>query len=819
MSATTPDRATYLRADIGEVTLGTPRWTLQRSAKDIRQQRRVYELLGGLFNDGRVFSVNGDAWILQPRGLQRIELLEEGQDTHLGSADVNLAPGVTAYPSWRKPDDLPGMGAGANIISTGAPAFQKRVPAGGSWADAGLTADASALPPPPSPAYNPLPTDRVLSGKVTYPANCPFLLTDVLAASAAGVKSRFYFGGATDTRPYGTSGGHWCLEFRADGQAVLYERDQEVAEWKPEGEFRWTKPEGGGNGQGLIGVQQGTILVPYGRNRLGIVSLHESPVATGGAPFLGAMANLGAAATAMRLAPRVHLFKHVSSGKTDHSHAAAMTGAGTVRYDRARDDRAPFSIARLSYPETGYLYDAPFLIKTPSVPLLTVIKVRVDAYLPEGTSITPTVYDAETGTALPTGSGGWLTAVAGRRKYFVAFEFQSDDAREQTPVLWGYTVTVAGSFVTQNRDPLLTPLHRLRVEGPDVTPDHELGEADLQDPTDSMALLRLRDQIRSTLTVYRPSTGAILSHLMEGQTLQTPAKRRGVPGVTYPDPDWHDYHIRMTGLWPRLEEQYHTDAPYSFASSYDSPHPQQGGTESGYEPWRVTDIIRWCLNNAGVHDDEIDLPDLTMRLWPSATMSAEDYSIWPGTSYGRFALNLARDMLGMILLRDPNAGSRGMWRLVSNPSSTSTNFLATIWVDAPPYPSRVVNAEGAYGANTYFVREGSWNTYPRAPEASSVVVYGMRQGGTEDGARLLLSAPLTNPGWNDPLSPHYLGRTKVVARGVDPFLSTQEAVNWVAPALRTGVLRGEVVGGDHPPGPGDGSPGPAPGPPAAAPHQ
>ncbi len=771
--AATPGRKTVLQLDIGEVTLAQQGWSLQRDAQHIKPQKQA----GDNITSG-VFSTGGDAWLMRPQFSETASALKSTVGGYVEEAEVELAPGYVSYNGFRRRDDLTNVGSGASVIVAGAPTFIKRVASTDDWDVARLTADATALPPPPADADALIPQDRVLSGYVTYPANTAFGLMVRTPEGWGGQDSyfSFYFGGETTTFPDGTSGGHYCLVLRGGGDAELWEYDEVAGDWgtAPREKFRWNLP--GASPGGLTNVFS---VVPYARNRIWIAGQFATPYSTGGFTLAGLLFTVMAGALKAQAGAGTTTLLRETLAEAGHRHEVYATGPGTIRADVRRDLRIPFSILKGVYFENGILVDSPFEINR-NYPADTPLTVKASWYRYDNTNITIDLYNAADDTPLSTDSDGNFLTVAGQRKYYAVFTFSSSDTYG-TPALFSYQIDAPASYIEVPRIPLITKrLHDVRIIGPDLEPTQEGADVRVVDEIDEAHIIREVDGLRTLISILNPADDTTISHLFEGETSQPTAIRRGFHGDTYPVPTWHDYNVRLTGLYPRLEEQFHDQKPFSFANSSEVPAGYPVGatlastiTDSGFEPWRVTDVVRWLLNRAGVRNDELDIPSIEFRLWADEHGQGDNLAIQPGTTYGTMAASLVKDLLGWVLMRDPNAGLRGMWRVLQPPPSTSVNVLWRFWLDAPPNPGRIVEFPDAYSVDslgTSFILQGTWQPSPQRPRGTIVTVTGVATDGSGQ-----FDVVLPNPA-----ARAYLQREVPIYRGPDPFLSTPEACMWVA---------------------------------------
>lgn len=774
-SSVTAGRATVLRLDVTERTMTRPAYSISRYGAQIRPQnnRRAQNDPFYLFNDMTL--VGGEGWIMTPIPREMGQALKLDSATEsIGSADVELAPGIEAVKQYRASTDLPQVGTGS-VIST-ITGYQKRVQAGTKWDTAVLTADALAMPAPTALTTQVVPLDRQIKGKKTYPANTPWFLSGHVPNGAEGrdAIARFYFGGNAPVLPVEETGGFFCVELRGGGGATLYEYDEGATDpWVPRFEFEWNQSAKEVSGSGSIWHIH---IVPYDRDRIAFICPAPGGYYGPGFTLGGLLTQIAMSATSTFARPvSQQVFKDYGERNT-HQHLDTATGEGSFRVDRRRDDRMPMSIWKGGFRETAKLIDAPFVIPF-DVPAGTPMTVTTRAFRAVNTGgPSPAIYDYDTNTVLATNAAGQFLSVAGQTKYYCRFGFSSTG--DQTPVFYGYEVEVAAAYATRVATPTLSYLNSVDIQGPDVSPDHESASVTIQDPNATLGILRTRDRIHSYISVVNAAaTATVLSNLFEGETLQAKGKKRGVPGGVYPVSNWYEFNVPLTGMWTRLAEQF----SLQLKSFHIDPDGAVDATGTPI-PWKVTAVIKWLLQQAGVPDDELDIPDLPLRLWPSTKLGQDDYLHQPGQPFDKMAVSLAKDMLGRVLLRDPNAsksaGVRGLWRLIANPSPPYTNTLWSFLRDTGAAAGVLQHDLTGYPASTGFIRKGSYYEYVKAPEGNLVVAAGVSP--MSAGGELLISRIVNYDSITNSAHPDFLGRIVPILRGPDPGLTTQNAVDWVA---------------------------------------
>jgi hypothetical protein len=188
---------------------------------------------------------------------------------------------------------------------------------------------------------------------------------------------------------------------------------------------------------------------------------------------------------------------------------------------------------------------------------------------------------------------------------------------------------------------------------------------------------------------------------------------------------------------------------------------------NGYRlPWLVTDVIKDIFNRCGVPADELDIPDLPMRLWlggPKDTAETAGYILKPGTDPTKSLEFFVRDYLGAALQRDPNAGPRGMWRLIFPPANYN-NLLLTVHILHPSFlDTKDPVDDSAYPSGHTFCQFRNFREWTVRPEASSVTVIGMDP-------VTKLQIPCTMVNYNLISNQFLLGRYQPLVRHPDPAI-------------------------------------------------
>lgn len=766
----TPDRYTTVELVTQEAeTLARPPYYHRRRASEIsRADAEVYGV------SSNVRQVPGDAWILKPL-YGDVSRVHTGDDAAavVNANDVQLASGMIAQQMLREFSDLPGIGAAAGLVAAGGTAFLKTVAAGASYA-AELTADVAAFAKPVLDTLH-YAVDRVLAGLVTYPRRAPWGLVVPVPADFWGVDNLlgFYFGGPTDTDPPTEHGGEFCLYLRGDGQGVLYEHHNVV--WKERYRFQVGAP--GRANSGLFVLQ----IVPYGRDRIAFF--------TGAADGVADLPYGGFATGKPGRSTSLYRDNRSTSG---HTHQQDITGAGTIRLDIRRDYQLPIGIARALYPTGGTLVDQPLFIPYPVIAGMT-LALQVQAETPTGTTLTATVYNADDKQPLATDEAGEWELVAGQQHYYVVFDFTSTD-REQTPVLEAYSISVAGAQETGEETVVtVEPDHEagVSITGSGIDPSTGSAQFGLRDLYDTTGVLVQRARIKTRIkTRYSSADPSLYSILFEGETMA-----EGVDALLrVPDGGYayYQYTVPLESEFARIGDQFSINLETFFEDETAAVDPLTGRLP----PWKITSIIRYLFNKAGVPDARLDIPDLDLRLWTGAGYEPEDFLLQPQTKFAQALLKYARDYLDMFVVYDPNAG--GKWRLLYKPLPPYTP-LHTFTLDSPG-AGKLPHHAGAYAANTSMILANTYRLRPVAPEANYILVVG-RGGVLSDNAG---SKAIVQSMWNpdsfnlnpasptatDPTHMDYIGHM-VPLLYVDPTLLTQEAVDYMCRRIYDKVAHGE----------------------------
>lgn len=803
------------------------------------QVERVYPLHrdgNGIYADDGSENVTQratGAWTLRMLQQDPSKITEQdARNTVIRAAFWALASAVGEKATFRKLTELTGVDYSTDTSAYANWFMRKDVPAGQSW-NQSLADDLTAEPQPLEIQSANVTVDRIAVTNDTYPADQA--LEKIIEIPGTKVNSPdwvggFRFGGQASA--YGE--GVYYLGLTGDGYAWLYEYvdwgDGNGRHWTNRDTWRFAAP------RDIAGLH--TIrVIPYGMGQNGgVIEFHvrdtDKPARKGGVGnFIARVARTGNQADGIdqkhiyRVGPRMWL-------NVAPSPRSSVTGVGPIKVDMRRDIRARFQVSTIAYQRTGTLIDKPFTLPFYST-IRTSLQLTWRADVPDGTTLDAKIYDYATGAELTLTASGTQAKTYeinhGHAVYYVVFSFTSDDGKK-TPVLYAYDVNKDGWIEVSTAPEWDVPFSAegqltqvgcdyVSVTGPEQDPSHESAEVHLGDLTDSLNLLKVRSSIPvvietsydSRIDTTIPGNEGYRTVLFRGYVERAEAVRRGMDNTGYyPANDWNQYSVLCLGMWTRL---------------YEALSPEPGVNWMAYSdidglPPKVTDIIRACINWAGFPANRIDVPDAPVRLFPSMDGDKDVFLLYPFTNLGEYVQKLCKDYLGWSLIYNPNMESRdsgsgpdpypGGWSVVPPPFPVSGLYsnCCVFYTETPSgsVPTRPETwdwldggSEGdltPYYADYNWIQKGTLKTFPRRPEANSVIVYGIGGADESTGGGGLLMQWLCNPlSYNfftdesgntietaDPNSPDYLGRIVPISL-VDPALQSQQAVDWACARL------------------------------------
>ena len=777
----------------------------------------------------RVAFKAGMGWRL----LSSIEKRSVAQETSAFDAG-ELAPGsgLQSHPNLLAFDTVGPAGGGipSGNLRKGGKAFQRQIPAGGSYTDE-LSADKDSYPPPTDDGET-IPLIRIASSSADYTRLSGFSFVFQipvvnLSVVRRGTLCRLYFPGTAgsvvgDPSP-GT--GRYVLSFSDDGTAGLRERLASGA-WRFRAQMRWA---GGG-------------AVPSGFFRVDVETSESGDGARllfgfgpdSGQDLAGILADVLQAARAPSLETVTYPVPNPGVNASQPTR---------LRIDERGDVRGVMALRLRRHYTQGslrsHILDAGTVVGTP---FAGPVYVNWDGDRPSGCAVTPELYDAETGQKLnPTSDGGsyasWgyqgfdapngPTGTNTGRKLFVRLLLSTSNPAV-SPTIRAVRVYRRESPVAVRVGDDVNPdyVASVSVMGADADPSHASARLVLPDPRNRLDLLRTRAQMPARVDVrYDPADPSKVSTIASGYVALAKRKVRGSSRrAGMAKAGWATYDVRMAGEWQRLWESKTTKS-WEFGNGGDD----QGGTSL----FKITTIVRRLLGDAGYPEECIDVPDLPIRLFAAGDQS-QGMRLEPLSEIGPFLVDLVRDYLGGWLVWDPNATNlaagteplrMGCWRLRFAPRPTGADGaiehypLAVIGLGpysgglggtfdpAPgsrmPYGVRSlpkVAYKGRQIPRSWF-RKGSYEAYIVPAEGNVVTVTGSGVAGVlSDAAHSAssLTAQIINP-FSHPRSKLYdrshpdgLGGRVVEIYHGDPAIGTQAHANFVCRRIYDACAHAQV---------------------------
>jgi len=788
-SAITPDRKTRIEIGLTEAVLNRPPWSVLRRADQIG---RV--LSSGYGNSINVLYLPKMGWGLKP--LQYSNFVEKTaqQAGTLRASNWTLAPHIAEKPH-HKAASLTGVTVGADVAATG-DYFLHKLPVTGATYNQSLTADASAYPAP-TLASNDVPMDRVAVANSNYDENQGFVLRfQVPATQVAGSDNllTYYWGGpaaahtassasfiASASSPtVSNPGGAYAMTIKGNGTGEIFERVGNV--WHKLSEITYSAAN-------QVAGKFHQIILSFSKKHAAVITSVAAPAPQGGASLI--QSRLQPVPAAPGAAAHVQILRP-SKLATPAPAKKTFSGPGAPRLDMRRDQRVLVQVSETRYPASGTLIDAPFVIPFP-VAAGTAINVSVKVDTPTGTSVTYVVKDATT-KATCSMSGGKYVTNAGQQSYYVEMTLSTSDPK-RTPFVKSCEVWVEGTRSVISNTPVTGgKILDVSIMSADSDPRSESASITITDPTDALSILRGRVGHRARIvTQYSAADPSLYSVLMEGEIARNPHERKGnlktegFGGLgsprLYPSFNWHQHDCSMVSVAARLADAVSFQMR-DLSRAEDGAADADGNTL----PWLITDILRFLLEEAGVHPNDIDIPDLPIRAFTSG--EEDEYLLQPTASLIDLAIHFARNYLGGYLIYDANAGTRGMWRLL-RPAQPPYTPLWTFKTGAPAGGvPRIVTAPNAHGANSSFVE--NYVKYWKKPEANYVMVTSTGEllpndGGPTGVCQFAYNGKSFdfNPSvpTADPNHPDYTDGRFIPIVYYDPTLTTQAACDWVCRAL------------------------------------
>jgi hypothetical protein len=747
-AAVTPGRTTSFQFDYPETVLTEPYLFQQRQGHQITpaSTSNVHRLASGV-------------WALTP--INQFQLREQtaSQALIMRLSEFSAAGVVVENPFQRALTEFLNIGNSGDVASSGDWVMSKRITAGATWQN---TISTTAAPTLPSANY---PLDCVAVCKTTDPPQMGYQFKFVCPGAPLAcpdVVAAIRFGGPLYGSSYSTQDLGWFFcTFTGDGRALLFERVSGA--WSQVAEWRYNAAR-----DAPTNAQIHRITPHFGRY---IEFLTGS--AGMGFPGVGRITNeaiLDLARQRQSPSNALGVYVHEVTNRGNQAFGNGpgslypITGPGQVAIYIRRDLLCSWQVSRIAYPASGTLTDKPFVLpyQVGSAHIVRLNVMGLDWWADDATKATSmsAVAQAADGSALTPATesftyhgvtyspSGWLPPGGANqmRAVITLTNSEGSSARWHSPAFTGYQIV-------RNRDvATVSPgtktggaLRRLSITGPGYQPDHESAHLEIEDPTDALSALRTLG--KSSIKVSTTTPGGGTACLFEGYTGRVTGTLKGKAGKVYPSPNWRHLSCELIGKFDRLAGRFFNQR-FDFSNAQWSP---SGSTSNLPEAWKVADILRFVLSTEGFADSQLDIPDDPLRLPTrgSSLVTPDLYSPPPGTEIGPYLTGLARDYLNRYLIWCGNAGTAGMWRLLS-PPDTNTVPLWTFKTGLPVGAPKLGYRSEAYGASTSPIVTGSlggpFRSRPVPAEANCVSVTGLNDKGD---ARITIS--LFNPNsWNSP---------------------------------------------------------------------
>jgi len=620
--------------------------------------------------------------------------------TFFNSLTSSTVAAMQELQHWRQKSELPGMAYSAAIAAYGDYWHTKRVPGGASWTPSVAVGTYSNV----AELSVDVPLDRLFESTNAYPADQAFFIRWQVAGlklNAPRYIWSFYFG-------------QYALAFMGTGTVKLYEYCQDAGGtwvWRARDQWQYSQPSS-------VSDQYHSMMIEPHLDDRGRKTITFTNVDSGTSPQLGGVEST--LSTVGVASEHVYVRNPLVIG-TDQDPAGPpnVTTSDKIRYDVRRDIRGfKLQPSRLGWATSGTLTDLPGLLPNP-FPGVTPI-VSLDATIPAGCSITPTVKDADT-------LGAWNPSTS--TKPYVEFAFVGTGY--VSPVLHGYRVvwpeqveTVSPGVFTFTGSSKTQVLNSWSFVGAEKDPSHRSGNVVVSDLSYTATRLYKRGEfgVRVYTTFTPPSTdtaapSSIEVTLFRGYCIEPEAVRIGKHGATFPHAMAHRFKCPMYGMWARLYERVQDNTMRTFQVD--------PTVTTANVPWKATDACKKMFYKAGFAASEVAMPDYAYRLFNGSVEKLDDWTIQAGSHYADIIVRIFRDYLGSVPYWEDNAGENGQWIEVVPPNLNGVGSftpvahfvsepLAGVPTNTPPHL--------ALPGNTYLaVGESRFRIVPPSNNAVKVI--------------------------------------------------------------------------------------------------
>ena len=747
--------------------------------------------------------IKGVGWQLIPKMMKSGGAFEinDGQDDVLTSSSgtLALAAGHAEFKRFK-----PKSGTGISYTdspTSGAWAFQKRVPAGSSH-DQRLAADQASFPGPTSPSDN-TSIDRVaksthlhtpgdhVSVSLWFP-NKPI--------SSNSTLGQFEFSGGAGKWDNWTGYGIYSVKLLGSSVAELYElgKESELGPdlWKKVFEFDWTDGT-----KSVSNTFHRIVICTSGRtDSEGNIYGGAISFITGQSPIPGTGIGSGVVEAIVAKALydlTVRTKNPVYIPQQDEDIAVQPE---PFRVSIRRDIRAQVSVARSSYPDEGTIYDGVFSLPRPPVGTVP-INIAWFGSLPDDCEVDIQLFDAETNVELTGGTSLVYPLVGGQasyppppappggppqRHFRVKLTLRSSTDKYKTPVITSLVMWRKAEIGAPGIDPLL--IEERTAPAPSALV-HAISELSIthpgRDSYSANAKLTITDLVgdlvrlanRGTIPVRIDLTYDIDTEFEETTTIfrghiESPVLvQEGYPyeGGYMPN-GIERYQCTCSGMWRVVQEQL-------------TPHNYLWFDYVSGRPSRITDIARDLLEGVW-GPDRIDVPDLPVRLWNA------DLDVIPvGVEVLSYLSDILDGYLGAWMFWDDYAGTNGMYRVKvqTEPpyvpiAAFTSEYVDSIKLSIADGRDPVDHVPSSSVLYPVPIIKGTYSSYTIKPEGNSVTVYGISD---KAGKGHISQHAVNTKSFNsydtddlDPDNPSTIGR-EVPIQYYDQGLVGPNAVNWM----------------------------------------
>lgn len=711
-----PNRRTHIQFDVPEPVLIQRGYWRHRYPKDMATSKASVQF--------RVVRRGELCW-------QLATYQEDLSNLHEQSAHQNaiLRPGSNYQTpeGWveknihRDSSDLPNSLLGSSGIATsGDPFIQKEVAAGDNWDDPKYRMDGDQSSYPGDTEGATIAMDRTVVGLV--PDNTADQLTIRFSVagghlSAKNLLIRKYFTAPPSSWSAFGGKGYYCLLIYGDGSCRIKQLSDEYAldgsvltsnKWVDViATFRFAPPNQVAGRDHCISIHRHWFAPARGPLQGFVDFFTMNGVGAPNYPSIqgGILKKVGA---------ETALAYHLAC-KWQRPEDPPGRSAEKLRVDVARNTRPRVQISQSKYYEDGYLFDDPLAF---DVELGNGEEEDRQWYItwfghtPPGTSIDVELYDYgvspdEAATYSPYSSGTIGTAGAWRSFVFpetlafptvqVKVKLHTSDPFK-TPSLYAIRITRRPIIEVTEAEPFeisgLDGATEMQIIGPDKDVTHESASFTVYDLDGSYERLRRRGSLpveisteyESEIDWSDPANNVYRSVIFRGYA-ESP--RTTYHGIKDPldrprnsSDDLRAYGLTCYGMHIRGSQQFSVQqVDFGWARDEDI------AADKPQLPWKATDVIKYALRSMGFPDENIDLPDLEVRVFPN---DSEGVRVQPGQYWIEVATAIAHDYLGASLVFDANAAQSsdtstwwGMWRLTFQPRLSVTRPLFYLAIQNP----------------------------------------------------------------------------------------------------------------------------------------